>query len=49
MVSETSETLTTYTSTDDSKYYGVTFTYASPNAANDIAPTENIVASWKYV
>lgn len=49
MVSETSETLTTYTSTNDSKYYGVTFTYASPNAANNISPTEDIIAEWIYV
>ena len=49
MVAETSETRTSFTSSNDNKYYGVTFTYASPNAANNIAPTENIVASWKYV
>ena len=49
MVSQTSETLTSFTSTNSDKYYGVTFTYASPNAANDIAPTENIIAEWKYV
>ena len=49
MVAETSETRTSFTSNNDSKYYGVTFTLASPNSANDIAPTEDIVASWKYV
>lgn len=49
MVATTSEDRTTFTSTNDNKYYGVTFTYASPNAANNIAPTENIVAEWKYV
>lgn len=49
MVAETSETRTTFTSSNDNKYYGVTFTLVAPNAANNIAPTENIVASWKYV
>lgn len=49
MVSETSTTKTTFTSTNANKYYGVTFTKASDNANDTIAPTENIVKSWKYV
>ena len=49
MVAETSDTRTSFTSSNDSKYYGVTFTLAGPNSANNIAPTEDIVASWKYV
>lgn len=49
MVSDTSTTKTTFTSTNANKYYGVTFTKAGDNANDNIAPTENIVKSWKYV
>ena len=49
MVLETNTSTTTFTSTNANKYYGVTFTKAGDNANNNIAPTEAIVKSWKYV
>lgn len=49
MVLQTSTSATTFTSTDNNKYYGVTFTKAGDAANNNIAPTEAIVKSWKYV
>lgn len=45
----TSTTRTTFTSDNDNLYYGLTFTYLGDNANNDISPTEDIVAEWKYV
>lgn len=49
LVLETNTSATTFTSKNANKYYGVTFTKAGDNANNDIAPTEAIVKSWKYV
>lgn len=49
VIADTSTTRTTYTTVNDSAYYGVTFTYAGESANNNIAPTEDIVAEWKYV
>lgn len=49
MVAATSNSRTTFTSTDANKYYGVTFTWSGSNENVDITPTENIVADWKYV
>ena len=49
MVLETNASATTFTSTKANKYYGVTFTKAGDAANNNIAPTEAIVKSWKYV
>lgn len=49
LVLETNTSATTFTSTKANKYYGVTFTKAGDNANNNIAPTEAIVKSWKYV
>ena len=49
LVLETNTSATTFTSKNANKYYGVTFTKAGDNANNNIAPTEAIVKSWKYV